>query len=305
MFFKFCTLRKEEINMIKSMTGYGKANLSKQEREYQVEIKSVNHRYLDISVKMPRVLSYLEEAVKKEISSQVKRGKIDVFITFENNSTEGKEIKINTEIAKIYIDELKRLAKQEDILANIEVTEISKFPDVLSIQNKQEDETIKSELLETVSQATESLVQMRATEGSKIAEDLSVRIKDIQEKVEEISSLSTGLIEEYVVKLESRIKEIARNQEMDEARLAQEVVIYADKCSVEEEITRLKSHILQLEKLFHTEESIGKKLDFIIQEMNRETNTIGSKANHLGITNDVIDVKTELENIREQIQNIE
>ncbi len=287
------------------MTGYGKANLSKQEREYQVEIKSVNHRYLDISVKMPRVLSYLEEAVKKEISSQVKRGKIDVFITFENNSTEGKEIKINTEIAKIYIDELKRLAKQEDILANIEVTEISKFPDVLSIQNKQEDETIKSELLETVSQATESLVQMRATEGSKIAEDLSVRIKDIQEKVEEISSLSTGLIEEYVVKLESRIKEIARNQEMDEARLAQEVVIYADKCSVEEEITRLKSHILQLEKLFHTEESIGKKLDFIIQEMNRETNTIGSKANHLGITNDVIDVKTELENIREQIQNIE
>ncbi len=287
------------------MTGYGKANLSKEEREYQVEIKSVNHRYLDISVKMPRVLSYLEEAVKKEISSQVKRGKIDVFITFENNSTEGKEIKINTEIAKIYIDELKRLAKQENILANIEVTEISKFPDVLSIQNKQEDETIQSELLETVSQATEKLVQMRATEGSKIAEDLLIRIQEIQEKVEEISSLSTGLIEEYVVKLESRIKEIARNQEMDEARLAQEVVIYADKCSVEEEITRLKSHILQFEKLLHTEESIGKKLDFIIQEMNRETNTIGSKANHLGITNDVIDIKTELENVREQIQNIE
>ncbi len=287
------------------MTGYGKANLLKEEREYQVEIKSVNHRYLDISVKMPRVLSYLEEAVKKEISSQVKRGKIDVFITFENNSTEGKEIKINTEIAKIYIDELKRLAKQENILANIEVTEISKFPDVLSIQNKQEDETIQSELLETVSQATEKLVQMRATEGSKIAEDLLIRIQAIQEKVEEISSLSTGLIEEYVVKLESRIKEIARNQEMDESRLAQEVVIYADKCSVEEEITRLKSHILQFEKLLHTEESIGKKLDFIIQEMNRETNTIGSKANHLEITNNVIDVKTELENVREQIQNIE
>ena len=287
------------------MTGYGKANLSKQEREYQVEIKSVNHRYLDISVKMPRVLSYLEEAVKKEISSQVKRGKIDVFITFENNSTEGKEIKINTEIAKIYIDELKRLAKQEDILANIEVTEISKFPDVLSIQNKQEDETIKSELLETVSQATESLVQMRATEGSKIAEDLSVRIKDIQEKVEEISSLSTGLIEEYVVKLEGRIKEILKNQEVDETRLAQEVVIYADKCSVEEEVTRLESHISQFENLLNTEEAIGKKLDFIMQEMNRETNTIGSKANNLDITNDVIDIKTELENIREQIQNIE
>lgn len=291
--------------MIKSMTGYGKANLSEKAREYQIEIKSVNHRYLDISVKMPRILSYLEEEVKKEIASQVKRGKIDVFISFENNSTEGKEIKINTEIAKIYIDELKKLAKQEEISANIEVTDISKFPDVLSIQNNQEDETIRNELIETVKQATQKLVQMRAVEGSKIAEDLLARIKIIQEKVKEISSLSTGLIEEYVVKLEGRIKEILKNQEVDEARLAQEVVIYADKCSVEEEVTRLKSHISQFEKLLNSEESIGKKLDFIIQEMNRETNTIGSKANNLEITNDVIDVKTELENIREQIQNIE
>ncbi len=291
--------------MIKSMTGYGKANLEKNEREYQVEIKSVNHRYLDISVKMPRVLSYLEEAVKKEIASKVKRGKIDVFITFQNNSTEGKAIKINTEIAKIYIDELKKLANQENILANIEVTEISKFPDVLSIQNNQEDETIKNELLETVKEATKNLVQMRQVEGQKMAEDLMQRIQAIQEKVKEISALSTGLIEEYVVKLESRIKEILKNQEVDPTRLAQEVVIYADKCSVEEEVTRLKSHIAQFEKLLNAEEAIGKKLDFIIQEMNRETNTIGSKANNLEITNDVIDVKTELENVREQIQNIE
>lgn len=291
--------------MIKSMTGYGKANVSQDKREYQVEIKSVNHRYLDISVKMPRTLSYLEEDVKKVIGAKVKRGKIDVFITFENNSSEGKEIKINTEIAKIYIEELKKLAKQEGILANIEVTEISKFPDVLSIQNNEEEETIKLELLEAVSQATDKLVQMRTIEGSKMAEDLLVRIQAIQEKVKEISSLSTGLIEEYVVKLEGRIKELLKNQEIDEARLAQEVVIYADKCSVEEEVTRLKSHISQFEKLLKTEEPIGKKLDFIIQEMNRETNTIGSKANHLEITNDVIDVKTELENIREQIQNIE
>ena len=291
--------------MIKSMTGYGKANVSQDKREYQVEIKSVNHRYLDISVKMPRTLSYLEEDVKKVIGTKVKRGKIDVFITFENHSSEGKEIKINTEIARIYIEELKKLAKQEGILANIEVTEISKFPDVLSIQNNEEEETIKLELLEAVSQATDKLVQMRTIEGSKMAEDLLVRIQAIQEKVKEISSLSTGLIEEYVVKLEGRIKELLKNQEIDEARLAQEVVIYADKCSVEEEVTRLKSHISQFEKLLKTEEPIGKKLDFIIQEMNRETNTIGSKANHLEITNDVIDVKTELENIREQIQNIE
>lgn len=291
--------------MIKSMTGYGKANLSENLREYQVEIKSVNHRYLDISVKVPRVLSYLEEEVKKQIASQIKRGKIDVFITFINNSTEGKEIKINTEIAKIYIDELKKLAKQEEISANIEVTEISKFPDVLNIQNNQEDETIKNELLKTVEQATQNLVQMRTAEGNKIAEDLLSRIQVIKEKVKEISSLSTGLIEEYVVKLERRIEEILKNQELDEARLAQEVVIYADKCSVEEEVTRLKSHISQFKKLLNSDEAIGKKLDFIIQEMNRETNTIGSKANNLEITNDVIDVKTELENIREQIQNIE
>ena len=291
--------------MIKSMTGYGKANLSKDKKEYQVEIKSVNHRYLDICVKMPRVLSYLEEEVKKQISSQIKRGKVDVFITFENNSIEDKEIKINTEIAKIYIDELKKLAKQENILDNIEVTEISKFPDVLTIQNNQEDETIKDALLEAVSNATENLVQMRSIEGNKMADDLVARIQGIKEKVEEISSLSTGLIEEYVVKLEGRIKEILKNQDIDEARLAQEVVIYADKCSIEEEVTRLKSHISQFEKLIKTDEAIGKKLDFIIQEMNRETNTIGSKANNLEITNGVIDIKTELENIREQVQNIE
>ncbi len=291
--------------MIKSMTGYGKANLNEDLRKYQIEIKSVNHRYLEISVKMPRILSYLEETVKKEIASYVKRGKIDVFINFENNSLEGKEIKINTQIAKVYIQELKKLAEQENILSNIEVTEISRLPDVLSIESNQEDETIKQELLKAVEEASKNLVYMRKQEGIRIAEDLKIRIEKIQEKVEEISSLSTGLIEEYVVKLEGRIKEILKDQPIDQARLAQEVVIYADKCSVEEEVTRLKSHIAQFQNFLDSEETIGKKLDFIIQEMNRETNTIGSKANQLEITNKVIDIKTELENIREQIQNIE
>lgn len=160
-------------------------------------------------------------------------------------------------------------------------------------------------MLEVVEKATDQLMQMRTTEGSKIAEDLLTRVKAIGEKVKEISSLSTGLIDEYVVKLESRIKEILVNQEIDESRIAQEVVIYADKCSIEEEVTRLDSHILQFEKLINSNEAIGKKLDFIIQEMNRETNTIGSKANNLDIINGVIDIKTELENIREQVQNIE
>ena len=291
--------------MIKSMTGYGRAKLSKDDREYQIEIKSVNHRYLDISVRIPKQLSYLEETMKKEIAKKVKRGKIDVFVTFENNSLEGKEIKINTELAKAYIDELKKLAEKENILSDIQVTEISKYPDVLNIQSSQDDEKITKEVLETITIATDNLVQMRETEGNKISEDLLKRLNTINKKVEEIAKLSTGLIEEYVVKLEERIKEILKNQEIDKTRLAQEVVIYADKCSIEEEVTRLNSHISQFKNLLNSDEAIGKKLDFIIQEMNRETNTIGSKANNLEITNGVIDINTEIENIREQVQNIE
>ena len=292
--------------MIKSMTGYGKSELEVDLRRYQVEIKSVNHRYLDISVKMPKQISYLEEEIKRKISEKIKRGKLDVFITFENNSIKGKEIKINTEIAREYIKELRKLASEENLLDNIEVTEITKYPDVLSIQNLEDDDTIKNELLKTVEEATSNLVKMRETEGNRISKDLLNRISKIQQKVIKISSLSTGLIEEYVVKLEGRIKDLIKDKEIDESRLAQEVVIYADKCSIEEEVTRLNSHIFQFEKqIKESQEAIGKKLDFMIQEMNRETNTIGSKANNLEITNGVIDIKTELENIREQVQNIE
>lgn len=233
--------------MIKSMTGYGKATLSKDLRQYQMEIKSVNHRYLDISIKMPRILSYLEEEIKKEISTKIKRGKIDVFVTFENNSAEGREIKINRELAKLYINELKDLAQKENISLNIEVTEITKYPDVLNIQNNQDDEIIKKEIIELTQDATEQLVNMRKVEGEKIAQDLGSRLDEIKQKVIEISKLSTGLIEEYVVKLEKRIKELLTNNEVEQSRLAQEVVIYADKCSVEEEITRL--HIVILHSL--------------------------------------------------------
>ena len=292
--------------MIRSMTGYGKETLSTEGREYQVEIKSVNHRYLDINIKMPKTLSYLEETIKKEISQKIKRGKIDVFITYENNSQEGKNVKINKELAKIYINQLKELAQEEKISSNIEVTEIAKFPDILTIKIDEEDDKIKEEIIKVTQQATEKIIEMKNIEGNKIEQDLLTRIEKIEKKIEEISKKSTGLIEEYVVKLEKRIKEILKTEEIDKTRLAQEVVIYADKCSIEEEITRLKSHIYQFKNLIKdNNETIGKKLDFIIQEMNRETNTIGSKANSLEITNGVIDIKTELEDIREQIQNIE
>lgn len=291
--------------MIKSMTGFGKATLSVDSKEYQVEIKSINHRYADISVKMPRVLSYLEEDVKKEILKQVSRGKIDVFITYSNDGTDANEVKINTELAKLYINELKNLAESEGINSNIEVTDIAKFPDVLKIKSNNDDEKIKQELLMVVSKATTNLVKMREVEGEKISKDIINRLDFIESKTLEIAETSTGLIEDYVVKLENRIKELLKTEEIDKSRLAQEVVIYADKCSVEEEITRLKSHIYQFRKMLENEGAIGKKIDFLIQEMNREINTTGSKANNLEITNNVIEIKTQLEDIREQIQNIE
>ena len=292
--------------MIRSMTGYGKSNLSIEQREYQIEIKSVNHRYLDINIKIPKTLSYLEETIKKQISEKIKRGKIDVYVTYENNSQEGKDIKINKELAKIYINQLKELAQEEKISSNIEVTEIAKFPDILTIKTDEENEKIKDEIVQVTKEATDKIIEMKNIEGKKIEQDLLARIEKIKNKTEEISKKSTGLIEEYVVKLEKRIKEILKTEEIDKSRLAQEVVIYADKCSIEEEITRLESHIYQFKNLITgNNETVGKKLDFIIQEMNRETNTIGSKANSLEITNGVIEIKTELEDIREQIQNIE
>ena len=293
--------------MIRSMTGYGKQNLSVEGREYQIEIKSVNHRYLDINVKIPKAISYLEETIKKEISNKIKRGKIDVFVSFENNSEEGRKIEINKQLAKLYIEQLKELAQEEKIESNIEVMDIAKIPDVLTIKVDEENSKIKDEIKQVTQGTVTRILEMKNIEGEKISQDLLQRIRNIQSKIVEISAKSTGLIEEYVVKLEKRVKELLKNDEVDKSRLAQEVVIYADKCSIEEEITRLKSHIFQFENLISNNQdgAIGKKLDFIIQEMNRETNTIGSKANNLEITNGVIDIKTEIEDIREQVQNIE
>lgn len=291
--------------MIKSMTGYGKSSLSINSREYQVEIKTVNHKYIDVNIKMPRIISYLEEDVRKLVVSRIKRGKVDIQISFENYSQNGNDVKINTELAQIYIQSLRKLAEAENLSSNIEVTEITKLPDVLTIKSNLDENETKEELLQVVNEAIDKLIQMRKIEGEKISKDILDKIARIEQKNEEIFSLSTGLIEEYVVKLEARVKELLKTEELDKSRLMQEVVIYADKCSVEEEVTRLRSHIYQLRYLINSEEPIGKKMDFLIQEMNRETNTIGSKANNLEITNTVVDIKTILEDIREQIQNIE
>lgn len=291
---------------MKSMTGFGRSKLEENSREYIVEIKSVNHKYSDISIKMPRNISCFEDKIKKIISNNISRGKVDVFITFNNYSEEGKNIIINKELAKTYIDQLKELAIETGIEGNIKVTEVFKMPDVLQVKiEDDESEVIWKELKKCVLQAVHNFVEMREVEGERIKQDLSYRIDRVEKEVNSIFEYSTGLIEEYVVKLKERIKEILMTDVVDETRLAQEIVIYADKCSIEEELTRLRSHIMQFRNLLETKDSIGKKLDFLVQEMNRETNTIASKSVKLEITNLAIEIKTIMEDIREQIQNIE
>ncbi|HCF65115.1 MAG TPA: YicC family protein [Clostridiales bacterium] len=291
---------------MKSMTGYGRAKLQKESREYIVEIKSVNHKYLDMNIKLPRNLFCMEDRVRKSISNKISRGKIDVFITYINNGIEGKNILINKDIARLYIKELEELANENNIASGLRATEISKLPEVLNIAIDEDDEDkIWSDLNECLEEALSNFVNMRETEGERIKLDLEERLNEINENVAKIIQNSTGLIEEYVVKLRNRIKEMLDTDIVDETRLAQEIVIYSDKISIEEEITRIKSHIEQFRTLLDEKDPIGKKADFIIQEMNRETNTMGSKSGSIDIINLVIKIKTQIEDIREQIQNIE
>lgn len=291
---------------MKSMTGYGRAKLQKESREYIVEMKSVNHKYLDMNIKLPRNLFCMEDRVRKSISNKISRGKIDVFITYINNGIEGKNILINKDIARLYIKELEELANENNIASGLRATEISKLPEVLNIAIDEDDEDkIWSDLNECLEEALSNFVNMRETEGERIKLDLEERLNEINENVAKIIQNSTGLIEEYVVKLRNRIKEMLDTDIVDETRLAQEIVIYSDKISIEEEITRIKSHIEQFRTLLDEKDPIGKKADFIIQEMNRETNTMGSKSGSIDIINLVIKIKTQIEDIREQIQNIE
>ena len=291
---------------MKSMTGYGRAKIENDTREYIVEVKSVNHKYLDINIKLPKTLFCIEDKIRKVISNKISRGKIDVFVTYINYGIEGKTISINKDIAKMYIKEIEEIATENNIASGIRATEISKFPEVLNvIVDEEDEEKIWLELNKCKEKALDNFIEMRITEGEKIKEDLKQRLDEIDENINEIFKNSTGLVEEYVVKLRKRIQEILNTDVVDETRLAQEIVIYSDKTSIEEEITRIKSHIIQFKELLNSEGAIGKKADFIIQEMNREINTMGSKSGKFEITQLVIKIKTQIEDIREQIQNIE
>ena len=293
--------------MIKSMTGFGRGNYENDGRIYSIEIKSVNHKYTDINVRIPRFLNSMEDKIRKKISSAISRGKVDVFVNFENYSNKGTKIRINKDLAKEYISELKKLSEETGVRFDISVIDVSKLPEILKIEDIDDDELIARELMQALDEAIENFIKMREIEGEKLVQDIEKRIYLIQEKVNEITDFSGNIVEEYMKKLEIRVNELLKPGTVDENRLMQEIVIFSDKSSIEEELTRLRSHIAQFKELLNTKDigKVGKKLDFLIQEMNRETNTIGSKSNCLEITNLVIEIKTELEDIREQVQNIE
>lgn len=291
--------------MIKSMTGFGCGKYENDGRTYCIEIKSVNHKYNDISVRMPKLLNSFEEPIRKKIASTISRGKVDVFVTFENYGTSENSIRFNIELAKQYVGGLKELAEATGVTYEVNVMDISKMPEILKISEDENEELISKELMIALDEALEKFVQMRHSEGQKLVEDMQKRLKIIETKIAEIEKFSGTLVEDYIKKLELRIKELMDTKTIDENRLAQEIVIFSDKSSIEEELTRLKSHINQFNMFLNGASPIGKKMDFLIQEMNREVNTIGSKANCLEITNRVVELKTEIENIREQVQNIE
>ena len=290
---------------MKSMTGFGRASLESNGKNYIIEIKTVNNKYSDITVKSPKRLSFTEDKIRKQIANRITRGKVEVSVSFFDFSNKSKNVVLNKEVAKEYIKQLREIADENNLSENISVVEIAKLPDILNSIDSDNDEEIASEALQCLNMALDSLIEMRKAEGENIKQDLLVRIERVQNLVDKIAENSKGIVEEYVSKLEKRVKEILKTDVVDENRIAQEAVIYADKTSIEEELTRLNSHIVQFKELVNSDGPVGKKLDFMIQEMNRETNTIGSKAGSGEITKAVIDLKVELEDIREQIQNIE
>ena len=290
---------------MKSLTGFGRASLESNGKNYIIEIKTVNNKYSDITVKSPKRLSFMEDKIRKQIANRITRGKVEVSVSFFDFSNKSKNVVLNKEIAKEYIKQLREIADENNLSENISVVEIAKLPDILNSIDSDNDEEIAGEALKCLNMALDSLIEMRKAEGENIKQDLLVRIERVQNLVDKIAENSKGIVEEYVSKLEKRVKEILKTDVVDENRIAQEAVIYADKTSIEEELTRLNSHIVQFKELVNSDGPVGKKLDFMIQEMNRETNTIGSKAGSGEITKAVIDLKVELEDIREQIQNIE
>ena len=292
--------------MIHSMTGYGRVVKTLNGREITVEMRSVNNRFLDCSVKMPRAFSYAEDAVKQKIKEQVSRGKVDVFISV--NALEGENVKIslNRPVLEGYLAALRTIASDYEVRDDISVTALSRYPDVFVVEKPEEDEKQNiADIVSVTQEAIENYNAMRAVEGAALAADLRAHAAVILRYVEKVEERSPVTVAEYRTRLENKLREVLESTTIDESRIVTEAAIFADKVAVDEETVRLRSHLSQLETLLSGGGAIGRKLDFLLQEMNREANTIGSKGNDLEQARNVVEIKAELEKIREQIQNIE
>ncbi|WP_160675748.1 YicC/YloC family endoribonuclease [Clostridium sp. C8-1-8] len=293
--------------MIKSMTGFGRASSDENSaRSFSLEMKSVNHRYLDINIRMPKSMIPLEERIRRIVGERLNRGKVDIFLNYKNYGQFDTVAKLNTELADSYVSCLKQIKDRYSLKDELNLNLISKFPDVIVLEEQEENlEEIWNELMPLVNRALDTIINMRETEGQKLYEDIIFKSNDIEENVKKIEKKCPEVLKAYKEKLKEKLQGILENIELDENRLAMEVAIFADKSTIDEEITRLYSHINQLRGTLLLKEPIGRKLDFIVQEMNREANTIASKSTDLEITNLVINIKNMIEKIREQIQNIE
>jgi len=294
--------------MIKSMTGFGRSEYTDGKRNIIVEIKSVNHRYFDINIKMPRRYGFAEDKVKNTVKDKIRRGKVDVSIMVENITENDVNIKLNTMVAKQYYDNLMELREAFDVSGDITLQFLSTLPDVMkAIPDVEDEEEITKAILIPVAEAAANLEAMRAVEGEKLAEDLIAKGQHVKEILDQIAERAPQVAADYTEKLRTRITELLGGSvQVPEDRILMEAAIFADKCAIDEEITRLNSHLVQLKDIItKSTQPDGKKLDFLVQEMNREANTIGSKANDITITGHMLDIKSEIEKIREQVQNIE
>lgn len=295
--------------MIKSMTGYGRGEGVYDGVSITIELRSVNNRYLDCSVKMPRSYIFAEDALKERIQSKVARGKVDVFVNIVHTGGEALSVTVNEELARGYIDALWRLyelGNGENVKKDYSAMDLARFPDVLMVEKQEEDlDSVKAQLLDVLDRAVEDFNNMRAREGQKLAEDILSRADTIESLTAIVEAQSPKTVSEYRAKLEAKMQEVLQNVQIDQNRLLTEAAIFADKVAVDEETVRLHSHLSQLREMLSQGGAVGRKLDFLIQEFNREANTIGSKCSDIEITKTVVDIKAEIEKIREQIQNIE
>lgn len=292
--------------MIKSMTGFGRCEVLKDPRKFTVELKSVNHRYLDVNIRMPKKLNFFETSIRTLLKSYADRGKVDIFITYEDLSQSQVSVKYNAALAAEYLKYLNQMAEEFSLDNDVRVSTLSRYPEVFTMEECSEDEDeLWNGLKEALEGAFSQFVEMRTKEGERLKEDILLKLDLLSEQIRFIEERSPQIIAEYRTKLEEKMRELLEDTQIDDNRIAAEVILFADKICTDEEVVRLKSHIQHMKETLEESNGIGRKLDFIAQEMNREANTILSKANDLDISNRAISLKTEIEKIREQIQNIE